>query len=197
MGSSRTIYFATVQDTDNESIPMTVVFTGANLGSDEEEDITIDITDDDEYGNFGDNWRGRWTLSVREGFDVPDADGMILLTVDGGAVTVGAEGDWASHWLKVALEAGQEYRLSADGSDGDAGALDPEIWSVFTAEGEVLDGSLSGFKLGNDRVTFVAPEDDEYYVMVQSDPWTVNVQRMVNFIQTSRTGTMDVSIEEI
>ena len=48
-GSTRTITFTTSHDTDtdDESIPMSVVFTGANLGSDDEQDITIDITDDE------------------------------------------------------------------------------------------------------------------------------------------------------
>lgn len=152
-----------------------------------EEEKTPDICED---------YRGRWTLSVQEGFDVPDVEGMAELTVGGGAETVGAHRDWSSHWLKVTLEEGQEYRLQAKGSDGDDGADDPDIWGVFTAEGDVLNGTLSGFKGDDASVQFVAPEDDEYYVMVWADPYEPTYWLDPKLVP-STAGTMDVSIEEV
>ena len=132
------------------------------------------------------DWKGTYTLSVREVTDDFAAWTGTTGTVAVGSSTTGDIDYARDHdWFAVTLEAGKTYRVDLEGSATDAGTLfNPYLRGIHNTDGVLLGGTTndnSGTG-NNSRVTFTAQEAGTYYVAAGAYSWE---------------GTYTLSVEEV
>ena len=139
---------------------------------------------------------GTYRLSVTDVTDVDDftagTDTAGRVAVDG-SVTGKIELPGDRDWFAVSLEAGKTYRIDLEGSWTQVGTLnDPYLHGIFDAEGNLIDGTTDddGGKGRNSRVTYIATEDDTYYVAAGAIGDT-------DITFGEREGTYTLSVEEV
>ena len=139
---------------------------------------------------------GTYRLSVTDVTGVDDftagTDTAGRVAVDG-SVTGKIELPGDRDWFAVSLEAGKTYRIDLEGSWTHVGTLnDPYLHGIFDAEGNLIDGTTDddGGQGRNSRVTYIATDDDTYYVAAGAIGDT-------DTTFGEREGTYTLSVEEV
>ena len=161
-----------------------------------EQDTTVQVRVESGQGT------GSYTLSVAEYADDIADTTKTDATVEAGGSAIGEiGGPDEEDWFRVALKAGQTYRIDLEGKDTDAGTLEnPLLAGIYDAEGKLIEGSGDddGGVGANSVVLFTPDSDGTYYVSAagqsETGTYTLSVAEYADdFAATVETaGTVEV-----